>query len=929
MSTGRQLKHGPFGKWERMKNRVAAAVVIMVVLVACTLAPQPTGAQPPTPEQLRMLQQLPESQRQEFLRSMGITDTARIEADLEFPETVRAPDQDKETIEPLPRLMPGSTVIVKLDLREDGLEAEAKRRYEEHFRLNPRVGALRGAATYELDGEGRVQFPGVVTIPLGGLSEKDAALRIQAEPKLRFFRAEVRLLSLERTGADALEPFGYSLFRGAPMTFAPATDVPVPPDYVIGPGDRVGIQLYGNESSTHSLVVSRDGSLDFPRIGPIVVAGLSFQEMRELIQQRVSEQMIGISASITMGELRSIRVFVLGDATRPGSFTVSGLSTMTNALFASGGVNERGSLRNVQLRRDGELIVTLDLYDLLLKGDTRADARLMPGDVIFVPPVGAQVGVDGEVRRPGIYELRGPATAAELLALAGGLTATAYPQGTILSRIDDSQRRVVEDLDLRSRDGQVRHVRGGDLLTVPRVVDRVDNAVTLMGHVYRPRTIEYRPGMRLSDLLPSLAELKPLADTRYVLVRREMPPDRKVVALSVDLVAALEGRGEPADLVLMSRDEVTVFDLAQGRSETIVPLLEVLRLQATLDATSPVVRVGGRVRAPGEYPLEPDMRVSDLMRAGGSLSESAYVIDAELTRYEVIDGTYRQTALIRVDLAAIRAGNQDADLVLRPFDFLNVKEVSFWREQYTVTLRGEVRFPGTYPIRNGETLLSVIGRAGGLTDEAYPGGAVFTREMLRDREREQIERLARQMEQDLATLALSGAQAGPGAPSPSETITAGRMLLEELRTAEPVGRLAMDLPRMLRSEQGGSGDLVLKDGDMLSIPGAMQSVTVIGQVQSPTSHIHDSGLSREDYVMLSGGYAQRADRSRVYIIRANGQVAAAGSNRWFRNERMEVMPGDTIVVPMDVERMRPIPLWTAVTQILFNVAVAVAAVNSF
>lgn len=876
-----------------------------------------------------MLRQLPEAQREEFMRSMGLADPARGEADLEFPETVRRSDEEKVAVEPPQRLMPGSTVIVRLELPEDGLRADAKQRYEELARQNPRVRLLVGAATYELDDQGRLQFPGVVSIPLAGLTERDAARRIEAEPLLRQFEAEVRLLSLERTGADALEPFGYQLFKGVPMTFAPATDVPVPPDYVIGPGDHIRVQLFGNESSTHPLVVSRDGSLEFPRIGPIVVAGLSFQQTRELIQQRVAEQMIGTQASVTMGELRSIRVFVLGDVTRPGSFTVSGLSTMTNALFASGGVSEEGSLRNVQLRRNGEVVVTLDLYDLLLRGDTRADERLMPGDVIFVPPVGAQVAVDGEVRRRGIYELRGQATAAEVVALAGGLKSSAFPGGSTLARIDESQRRIVEDLDLRSGEGQARRVRAGDMLTVPKLVDRVDNAVTLAGHIYRPRTTEYRPGMRLSDLLPTLGELKPLADARYLLIRRELPPDQRVTALSADLAAALADRGGGADVELRPRDQVTVFDIEQGRREVIGPLLDILRLQATADTGAPVVRVGGQVRAPGQYPLEEGMRVSDLMRAGGSLAESAYVVDAELTRYEVIDGSYRQTDLLTVDLAAVRAGSETADLMLRPHDFLNVKEVSDWREQQTVTLRGELRFPGTYPIRKGETLLTVIGRAGGLTDEAYPEGAVFTREMLRQREREQLERLARQMEQDLASLALPGAQAGPGAPSPAETIAAGRMLLEELRAAEPVGRLAMDLPRVLRAEPRGIGDLVLQDRDELLIPSAMQSVTVIGQVQSPTSHIHERRMGRDEYIMLSGGYTQRADRSRIYVIRANGQVAASGSNRWFRAEQLEIMPGDTIIVPMDIERMRPIPLWTAVTQILFNVAVAVAAVNSF
>jgi polysaccharide biosynthesis/export protein len=182
----------------------------------------------------------------------------------------------------------------------------------------------------------------------------------------------------------------------------------VPVDYVLGPGDMVSVQLFGNETGTYELVVNRDGSITFPRLGPVTVTGLTFQQVRELIRERVSQQMIGVNASVTMGELRSIRVFVMGEAARPGSYTVSSLSTITNALFASGGIKPIGSLRNIQLKRNGELVTTLDLYDLLLRGDTRADVRLLPGDVIFIPPVNPQVGVDGEVRRPGVYELNGP-----------------------------------------------------------------------------------------------------------------------------------------------------------------------------------------------------------------------------------------------------------------------------------------------------------------------------------------------------------------------------------------------------------------------------------------------------------------------------------------------------------------------------------------
>lgn len=771
--------------------------------------------------------------------------------------------------------------------------------------------------------------------------------------------------------ATGLPLFGYDLFAGVPSTFAPVTDIPVPTDFVVGVGDMVQVQLFGKTPANYSLVINRDGAVNFPELGPIQVAGLTFDQMRELLRERVSQQMIGVNASISMGELRSIRIFVLGEATRPGSYMVSSLSTITNALFASGGVKPIGSLRRIEHKRNGQTIGTLDLYDLLLRGDTRGDARLQPGDVIFVPPVGTRVGIKGEVHRPAIYELESATTAGELVRLAGGLTALAHPQGATLSRVNESHDRLILDLDLNMAAGRATPLKAGDLVNVPVVIDRVDNRIELAGHVFRPRAVQYRPGMRISNLLPSLEHLKPLADANYLLIRRELRPSRRIVALSADLERALEAPGTAADVQLQPGDRVSVFSraplpdravpqkeegdqqapdgsvraergqvgnpevdeefakrLEADRRTVVNELLDELRLQASLESPAPVVRVDGRVRAPGAYPLEAGMTVGDLLRAGGSLAESAYIVSAEVTRYQVVNGEYREADLFAVDLAGVAAGEPAADFALQPYDFLNVKEVTNWRDQESVTLRGEVRFPGTYPIRKGETLLSVIGRAGGLTDRAYANGAIFTREKLRKREAEQLRQLTERMQADLSALALQAAQAG-GDSQAADTLAAGRTMLGELQSAQPVGRLAMDFARLIEAEPGSDADVVLEDGDVLMVPGPMQTVTVLGEVQSPTSILFQQGRSRDDYINLSGGMTRRADASRVYIVRANGQVSASVSRRWFSAADATVQPGDTIVVPTDVERMRPLPMWTAVTTILYNIAVSVAAVNSF
>ncbi|MGH8236556.1 MAG: polysaccharide biosynthesis/export family protein, partial [Steroidobacteraceae bacterium] len=308
-----------------------------------------------------------------------------------------------------------------------GEQARLTRTTEETERLEDLRGRVLRRNPYKLDKWGILDVAELGPIPLAGLTEDEATARIAAEVRLQDFIVHVMRLPLRPIGTEALKPFGYDLFSGAPSTFAPATDVPVPAEYVVGPGDRVELQLFGNTKGRYSLVVGRDGRINFPELGPIAVGGRRFEDVRNDLEERVRQQMIGTQASISIGELRSIRVFVLGDALTPGSYTVSGLSTMTNALFVSGGVKKSGSLRNIQLKRNGRTVSTLDLYDLLLKGDTSADQRVLPGDVIFVAPIGATVGLGGEVRRPAIYELKDETTASQLLQLAGGFTPEADP----------------------------------------------------------------------------------------------------------------------------------------------------------------------------------------------------------------------------------------------------------------------------------------------------------------------------------------------------------------------------------------------------------------------------------------------------------------------------------------------------------------------
>jgi polysaccharide biosynthesis/export protein len=954
-----------------VRSNSAGRIVRLVFSFVCALSGLTAAAlvHAQSPAQLETFRNLPPDQQQAVLEALGGNGSGMVGGEMRdtdprarerrrSTDRTRATDRSRATeedeFEADPRFKGGDTLLLSIEIRQFkgqepvtqpansvppagvGQQAAApglpnpqtrdliERSDAEVDRLEELRTRILRRNPIELDKWGILTTPELGSIPLAGLTQEEAQQRLAAESLLADFLVKVTRLPLEPIKGKALKAFGHDLFDLPPDTFAPLFDIPVPSDYVVGPGDTFEVQFVGTIRGRYSLVVKRDGSISFPELGAIAVAGMRFEDARSMLEQRVAEQLIGTQVSIHMGELRSIQVFVVGEAQYPGSYTVGGLSTVTHALFASGGVREIGSLRNIQVKRNGETVTRFDLYDLLLRGDTRGDVRLMSGDVILIPPVGPRVSVSGEVLRPAIYELKGESTAADLVALAGGKTAEAREQLTTVERIDESRRRSVLDVDLQTASGFV--LRDGDRLHVPSIRTTLEDAVVLNGHVHRPGEVQHREGLRISDVIPSLEDLKPLADAHYLLIRRETVPLRRIEYISADLVAALESKGSDSDLLLHPRDQIFVFELEAGRERILDPLLRELRLQSTREAPTAEVGVGGRVNFPGQYPLESGMRVSDLIRAGGSLNEAAYGGRAELTRNATQDGESRQTQLVEIDLAAAIAGDAAHDIELQPFDYLMIKELPLWGAQEYVALEGEVRFPGRYPIQRGETLKSVIARAGGLNDLAFSEGTVFTRESLKERERKQIDELIRRLQTDLAQVSLMSAQESRG--DAAQALAVGQQLLENLRDAEPVGRLVIDLEKSTAARQGSAADIVLKDGDRLLVPRITQEVTVIGEVQSPTSHLFSEGFTRDDYIQQSGGTTQRADRGRIYVVRADGSVVSGSGNSWFSGG-VEIRPGDTIVVPLDAERMRALPLWTAVTTIIYNLAVAVAAVNSF
>ncbi|MBT8007736.1 MAG: hypothetical protein HN602_09960, partial [Gammaproteobacteria bacterium] len=559
----------------------------------------------------------------------------------------------------------------------------------------------------------------------------------------------------EKAIKGQLRQFGYDLFAGQATTFAPVSDIPVPSEYVIGPGDTLQIFLFGKENIEHQLQVSREGELNFPGIGPIQVAGMRFDELKSSLNQRIAQQMIGVRASITLGRLRSIRVFILGDVQRPGSYTVSALSTMTNALFVSGGVTKIGSLRNIQLKRQGKVVTTLDLYDLLLKGDTSQDARIQPGDVLFVPPVGEVVGIGGEVRRPALYELEGKKRVDEVIQIAGGLLPTADLRNAQMERINLRGERILVDMDLNQKNTVKQSVQSGDVIKIFSVLDKIEAIVALRGHVQREGGSQWFKGMRLSDLIQSDRDLLTRADLEYLLIKRERTGDKRIEVHVASLIDALNQPGEARDPLLMPRDEIIVLPLGEERSELLNELADQLHLEERYGQPAGVVSIYGNVRFPGEYPYQSSMEISDLVKAAMGVLPKTDMEYALLRREQ---GEARQLQVSSFALAQVmqQTGNENEHklkagdkLIILGLEKEKEKEkgrialveelIEEMESQSTlerpapvVGIGGLVKFPGKYPLEEEMSLGRLVAAAGGFEEAAYTLEAELTHRLIVD-----------------------------------------------------------------------------------------------------------------------------------------------------------------------------------------------------
>lgn len=716
--------------------------------------------------------------------------------------------------------------------------------------------------------------------PYNLMSMRDLYTQIPSSPeRLKRFGSEV---FVNRSFANAMR-------TGSASSTSPL-DVPIGPDYVVGPGDTLNIELWGGITQTLPRVVDREGRIMLPESGVVQVAGLALSRAESVIEAALQKQFRNAHVAVTVARLRTVRIYFVGDVQRPGAYDISSLASPLNALYAAGGPTATGSLRVLRHLRNDRLIGEIDLYDFLLRGVRRDDDRLEGGDTLLVPPAGPQVAVYGSVKRPAIYELRNEKNLAAVLDDAGGVTVAAALGHITVERIDAHQQRETVGLDLGSTEDSDAaqaaiasfEVKDGDRVRVAPILPYSERVVYLEGHVVRPGRVSYRDGLRLSDVLHSYQDLLPEPAAQGEIVRL-VPPDLHAETIEFSVPDTLIGN---FNLPLQPFDTVRLF----GRYQR----------------DPPDVTVNGEVQRPGSYALSEGMTAAQLVRMAGGFKRDALLSDADLISYQVANGV--QAVGERRDLRigdAVLKDNRDDDAPLKPGDVLTIHQITGWNDiGASIVIEGEVGHPGSYGFQQGEHLSDLLRRAGGFRETAYPEGAVLTRPEVRTLEEKSREELIRQIETSSAAARLSPNIGGSDQSSTLQMIQQQQeQVLARLRSQPASGRLVIRIGPNIDSWAGTPADIEVRSGDELRVPKKPGFVLITGQVYNAAAITFAPGKSAGWYLQRAGGATQIANRKEIFVIRANGSVIGRRSGGYWRSDDVlstRLDPGDVIVVPQKI-----------------------------
>jgi protein involved in polysaccharide export with SLBB domain len=694
-------------------------------------------------------------------------------------------------------------------------------------------------------------------------------------------------------------------------------DVPLGPDYIVGPGDTLTIALWGGVTQTFSRVVDRDGRIMLPEAGSLNVAGLALKKVQALVEGLLEPQFRDAQISVTVSQLRSVRIYVVGDVLRPGGFDISSLATPLTAFYAAGGPTATGSLRILRHFRGQALIEEIDLYDFLLHGIRAKSAAFESGDTLLVPPAGPQVALSGAVKRPAIYELKsGENSLAAIVDDAGGFTASASLSNIVVERINAEHQRETISVDMSAtHDAAAIHVllasfstQDGDRIRVSSILPHSERVIYLEGHVVRPGRQPFHEGLRLSDVLHNDEDMLPEPASHGEIIRL-VAPDLHAETIAFDIPDVLIGN---TNVELHPFDTIRIF----GRYEV----------------DSPRVTIHGEVLRPGSYPLSRGMTVAQLVRMAGGFKSDALVDSADLTSYTISDGTKAIGNLTAVQIgAAVSGTDSNADITLKRGDILTIHQITGWNDiGESLTIQGQVAYPGSYGFREGERLSSVLRRAGGFRETAYPTGAVLVRDSVRELEQKSREELIRQIETSSAAARLAP-NLGADAAANLQLIQAQQdQVLARLKSDPPSGRLVVHLSADIDSWANTEADIEIRRNDVLTIPKRPGYVLVTGQVYNGTAITVSPGKTAAWYLSNAGGTNTTANRKEIFIIRANGSVIGRKSGGIFEGNVLstKLEPGDVIVVPQKI--MGGSLFWKnllTAAQLVSSIAITAAVAN--
>jgi len=698
------------------------------------------------------------------------------------------------------------------------------------------------------------------------------------------------------TLAESLEQYGYTIFDSSTKT---SSKLAVPSDdYLVGPGDKLRIRIWGKDiDGSYTVAVSREGTIDVPQIGILPIAGTPFGKLEEIIRREAEKYVQGIHISVSLAQLRSIEIYVVGEVNRPGLHLVPPFSTVIGGLIAGDGVKKSGSLRTIGLFRGGKLFKGVDLYALLLHGSRDGDVNLQDGDVIFVPRLGPTAAIAGATSQPAIYELTTETSVADLLELAGGALPQSSADRLYLRRFDNNQHFVVLDIDRRASKSDLATIaiRNGDLLELEYLETLWPEVVRLEGNVWFPDVFNYRPDLKLSDILTDVSLLKPNSITEFGLVYRYDPQTTRYTVERFPLSDVLNKQYDadlyPYDkIAILSRDDYGIKE---------------------------PVKIVGSVWRPDDYVFTPGLTLGDLLGLAGGFKFDADPQRIDLSRQVIKDGEVTTSHL------SLHA-DTDGSFQLQPYDYIYVRKVRDAASFKSVTITGEVKFPGDYRIKDGERLSDLIERAGGFTDKAYFYGAYFVSSKAQEIQQTSIDRMVDDLEIRVQNVLAEQAQVL--AASQDEKLISAQQsalqnLVSRLRQVKATGRMSITLGP-LATLKDTAFDFELQEGDSLHIPQRPNFVSVVGSVYSPNSFMFEKTMKLGDYLDKAGGPSKTADKDAIYLFKANGEILASAATKGLFNNfyNLVLMPGDTIVVPEDLDRVPAMAVIRDIADIVFKIA---------